>query len=75
MGHFSMEKSLNPGSVLGGNQQACLTRSLRVDAVFLSSRASELELPAVRVVMRCGRHGSGIGVDLAARQGSKCSSM
>jgi hypothetical protein len=22
MGHFSMEKSLNPGSVLGGNQQA-----------------------------------------------------
>ena len=21
MGHFSMEKSLNPGSVLGGNQQ------------------------------------------------------
>jgi hypothetical protein len=22
MGHFSMEKSLNPGSVLGGNQHA-----------------------------------------------------
>jgi len=22
MGHFSMEKSLNPGSALGGNQQS-----------------------------------------------------
>ena len=29
MGHFSMEKSLNPGSALGGNQQAVL--------VYLSS--------------------------------------
>jgi len=28
MGHFSMEKSLNPGSVLGGNQQAEQLRRL-----------------------------------------------
>ena len=28
MGHFSMEKPPNPGSVLGGNQQASNTRAL-----------------------------------------------
>jgi len=28
MGHFSMEKPPNPGSVLGGNQQKGLARSL-----------------------------------------------
>jgi hypothetical protein len=43
MGHFSMEKSLNPGSVLGGNQQQGDLEAAAVDRWWSDLERSETD--------------------------------
>jgi hypothetical protein len=50
MGHFSMEKPPNPGSVLGGNQQSWLAKSGTLPTAFCAGWIFHFQLQFVTVI-------------------------